>query len=88
MDMETISKLMGHNNTKSTEDYYCGMRQSEARQKGSRRVIKSALISHHSKTAGMHHSDETVRDALLNLLDVKRMVHPPGFEPGQQAWKA
>ena len=25
--MESISKLMGHNNTKTTEDYYCGMRQ-------------------------------------------------------------
>lgn len=30
LDMESISKLMGHNNTKTTEDYYCGMRQSEA----------------------------------------------------------
>ncbi len=33
LDMETISKLMGHTNTKTTEDYYCGMRQSEAVKK-------------------------------------------------------
>ena len=33
VEIEVISKLMGHNNTKTTEDYYCGMRQSEAVKK-------------------------------------------------------
>ncbi len=30
LDLEVISKLMGHNSTKTTEDYYCRMRQSVA----------------------------------------------------------
>jgi len=77
LDIETVSSLMGHATTKTTEGYYC-------RIKNARAVERAKKVWNVSEPESKAEVKDSKNDSQIGM----KKVQSPGFEPGRRAWKA